>query len=217
MIPFIDIHTHLPELNPIVQIVNAELFHVLNTNLKYSIGIHPWDIDKTNIEESINWIKENFNSKDVLAIGEIGIDRAIKISLEKQTELFIRQHQLAEKAQKPIIIHCVRAWSDMLALHKQLKPSSPWIFHGYIGNLKVAQQLIKKGCYLSFGAALITSEKVQNVFVKLPLSSVFLETDDCGLEIELIYTKAATLRRICVADLKQVINANLNKVLHGHI
>ena len=71
--------------------------------------------------------------------------------MDLQKEVFLAQANLAEETHKPLIIHCVKAWADLIACKKAVKPEMPWIIHGFRGNGELASQLVRLGFYLSFG------------------------------------------------------------------
>ena len=87
----------------------------------------------------------------VIALGEAGLDKSIDAPLSLQTEVFTEQVKLSEAFRKPLVIHCVKAWDELLAVKKDLNPQMPWVIHGFRGNDILAEQLIRKGLYLSFG------------------------------------------------------------------
>jgi TatD DNase family protein len=208
---FINIHTHKTNEKDIfiLNVPTNSIWH----NWKYiSYGIHPWDIEKNDIESQLEKIKKLCSEKKIVALGEVGLDSAIQTSLEIQKDIFIKQLEIAKQFKLPVIIHCVRAWADLLSIRKSGNYNNPWIIHGFIGNLQTAQQLIQAGCYLSFGIALIKNAKLQEVFKKLRLRSIFFETDVSELKIEEIYQKASELYDICIEELITIICINFNNV-----
>lgn len=210
---FVNIHTHNNKKYE-AGLFNAEMYSVFSKYQAVSIGIHPWNIEQLDLNKATSWLEKKALQNNVLAIGECGIDRSISTSIDTQTIVFQNQVELAEKVNKPMIIHCVRAYSDMLGLRKKLNPKQPWIFHGFTGNQKIAEQLTKQGCYLSFGKALLHSEKVQQVFRSLPLEYVFLETDNSQLTIHEVYSKAIIIRLLSLNNLQEKIFDNFSKVFN---
>lgn len=209
--PFVNIHTHHLSGEGIV-LVNNSLVS-FNDSLRCSTaGGHPWNIEKDSVSEILLQLEELLKQGKIIALGEIGLDRAITVAMDKQVLYFKEQHQLAEKYQVPVILHCVKAWSDLLAIRKELKTQLPWIFHGYNGNWQTAQQLVNQGCFLSFGKALLQNPKIQEVFKDVPADFIFLETDDSDEKIQNIYEKAAELRHICIDELKQIVFRNFTIV-----
>lgn len=214
MVEFVDIHTH-GEGGANISLTNLAFVDEPISNHIYSFGIHPWDIKDLNFSKAINEVISIIEShKNIVAVGECGVDRAIKTPVEIQFQFFTKQYELSEQYKLPLIIHCVKAYSDFQALIKKLKPTQPWIFHGFSSNAEIAKDLIARGCYLSFGKMLLNNTKVQNVFSNLPIESVFFETDNSAEKIENIYKKAAELRHICISELKHKIWLNYNKVFN---
>ena len=67
-----------------------------------------------------------------LALGECGLDKKVQTPLDLQQEVFERQLTLAEKYKKPVIIHCVAAFQELIAIKKKLKLS---VCKGYFINV----------------------------------------------------------------------------------
>lgn len=131
--------------------------------------------------------------------------------MDLQRVIFIRQVELAQSVGKPLIIHCVRAFDDILSILKKLRVSIPVIFHGFNRSDILAARIIADGYYLSFGRHLLTSN-VAEVFRKLPTDRVFLETDDADVPIEEIYAAAARIRGMHIDDIATRINLNVKHI-----
>jgi TatD DNase family protein len=212
---FINIHTHknnCPHLN----IYNLKYNEKINSKF-YSFGLHPWDINNYNTTDFINKLNILCKNNKIAAVGEIGIDRSIDILIEYQKKIFLKQLYIAENYNLPVIIHCVKAYSDFLKILKNKKNSSVWIFHGFNANLQIAEKLINKGCFLSFGRQLLTNRKLQDVFKQIPVDNVFFETDDSSEKIEKIYKKAAYIQQINIDDLKTRIFSNFEKIFNQNL
>jgi len=160
----------------------------------YSVGIHPWDAAKTDAEEALKMVQLSTENCQVLAIGEIGIDASIQADMEFQLKLFRAQVEIAEFAGLPVIIHAVKANEELIAFSKSAQPGVPMIIHGFNGSVQLAEDLVKFGYYISFGAALLTSEKTAHAFSVLPTERIFLETDESDTPISAIYKRAAELK-----------------------
>ena len=121
-------------------------------------------------------------------------------------DMFVQQIEIAEQLRKPMVIHCVRAFNELMALRKQ-HPLTPWVVHGFVGSLPLCHQLLDHAIDLSFGAALLDRRraKVRNTFVHTDLHRLFLETDDSGADISAIYHEAALLHGCCLSDLTEAI------------
>ncbi|MDD2737402.1 MAG: TatD family hydrolase [Methylomonas lenta] len=179
----------------------------------FSLGIHPWFIELQNIDTAIQTIASFLHHPQLLAIGECGLDKCIDTALDKQIDIFSQQIKLAKQIGKPMIVHCVRAFSELLQLKKQLAPSQAWIIHGFTGKPALAEQLLKHGCYLSFGKALLQSgSQASMALLTTPNDRLFLETDAADAAIDTIYTAAAKIRHVDVACLQQQILNNFQRV-----
>ncbi len=211
MQPFINIHTHKHQREDIY-IFNSSTPEEDIEGKFLSAGLHPWNIAKADLDEQIENLKEYCINKKLVAIGEIGLDRSIQTPLDIQTEVFKRQLDISREFNLPAIIHCVRAWSDILSIRNSGKYTNAWIFHGFTGSLETARQIIHAGCYVSFGKALFKNTKLQEVLKKLNLQNVFFETDDSDCKIEEVYQKASEILDICIDELKEIIFENFNKV-----
>ncbi|ALU74151.1 hypothetical protein AUW17_02170 [Tenacibaculum dicentrarchi] len=205
---FINIHTHTN---------SDENFSILNCypnstdfNTPFSIGIHPWFINKNTIEDELIFIKKKLLYKNCYAIGECGLDRLSEVNYTLQIAVFKEQINLSEEFKKPLIIHCVRSFQEIIQIKKELKPRQKWLIHGFHKNNQIATDLIKNGCFLSFGKALLYSEKLQEVFFTIPLDKIFLETDDAKIDIATVYEKASRIKNTSVKKIQENIHQNFN-------
>jgi TatD DNase family protein len=220
---FIDIHSHDGCPSAECRILSLDISEIGNDlamhsgktseNHYLSIGIHPWFIERQQVEKSLQALQTLGINPAVIAIGECGLDRCIDTTLATQIEVFSRQIELSERIKKPLIIHCVRAFSELLAARKVFHATQPWIIHGFTGKPALAQQLIKHGCYLSFGKALLNSNhRVDRSLQTVPLDHLFLETDAANVSIDAIYAAAAKMRGLDTATLRQHIMSNFKRV-----
>ncbi|MBD0400365.1 TatD family hydrolase [Flammeovirga sp. EKP202] len=199
-------HTHHPTghgLELVNQFIQDDFS---NSENLVSAGIHPWHLDK--VELTSCFLKLEKQAENLSAIGETGLDRVIEYPLEEQKVIFKRHIDIAEHYQKPMIIHCVRAYSDVLQLRKEMKPKMPWIFHGFMGNLQIARQIIDRGCFLSFGKGILQQRpKLHQVIQETPSQFHLFETDDAqDLKIEEVYQRGALLYG---KDLNEVVEEKL--------
>ena len=143
-------------------------------------------------------------SSQVIAIGECGLDRNIALPMELQISIFQKQIEIAETLQKPLVIHCVRAFDEIITLKKNTQASTPWIIHGFNKKLEVFQQLIQHNFYFSFGAAILSDRSPTTQAIEIaPNDRFLLETDDrSDITIEQIYSRAAALRQTSIETLQ---------------
>lgn len=205
---FINLHTHnLADQNAIVNFYEA--FEQSGTVPCCSLGIHPRYPEKASYEQ----LEVFSGQKHVLAIGECGLDKLCDTEWSLQENIFRQQIALANKLEKPLIIHCVRAYSECIHLLSAAKV--PVIFHGFNRNQRIAKMLLDKGYYLSVGAA-VFNPAFEPVFTALPADRLFFETDDRGdLEISTVYKRAAELKKIGVESLILQVERNFQKVFNN--
>lgn len=145
-------------------------------NVYGALGIHPDNIDE-NISESLKYIEENIQSKHIIAVGEIGLDYFHnKENKKAQCQLFEKLLELAEKYDKPVIIHNREATGDLLGILK--KRHNKGIIHCFSGSYETAQEYIKLGFKLGInGIVTFKNSKLGETLVKLPISTLLMETD----------------------------------------
>ncbi|MCD8445513.1 TatD family hydrolase, partial [Tenacibaculum finnmarkense] len=102
------------------------------------------------------------------------------------------------------------SFQEIIQIKKELKPRQKWLIHGFHKNNQIATDLIKNGCFLSFGKALLYSEKLQEVFFTIPLDKIFLETDDAKIDIATVYEKASRIKNTSVKKIQENIHQNFN-------
>jgi TatD DNase family protein len=214
---YIDIHNHgAKAFHGIFQVENLMTHENRvpgnEVGLTYTIGIHPWFLTAENIEEQISIVKQFADYQNICAIGEAGFDRLKGPSANIQQAAFKEQVRIAERVSKPLFIHCVRAWDELLSEHKKLKPSTPWIIHGFRGKKELALQLISKGMYLSFWFDFILKPEPTPLLKSLPKEKIFLETDGSGVDIKTIYEKAAKDLSLTIDELNAIIFSNFNNL-----
>jgi len=212
---YIDIHTHSSRDNCFYlrNIFAQDLFAGLPEGGPFCAGLHPWHLNEVELDLCLDKLRLCSSDARIIAIGETGLDRNKDIPFELQEKVFLAQVQISEQIKKPLVIHCVKAYSDLLHIRKSNVLKMKWMFHWFNENLAIANELLGMDCYLSFGRSLLhPNGKNAEVFRELPLERIFLETDDADVNIENIYAKAAEIKNILVEDLKKSINANFRFV-----
>lgn len=210
---FFNFHTHqFTNQSNILELVNQYPQDFDASIPFYSIGIHPWYIKEEQIDTDLKITEEKLQTKNCLALGECGLDKRIEIPLEQQITVFEKQLTLAEKYNKPVVIHCVAAFQEVIEIKKRLKISVPMIIHGFSKNSQIASQLIKEGFYISFGKYLLKNPDLKAVFQNVPNDRFFLETDTIEESIRQVYDLAAQYKNITVKELQAIISSNYEEV-----
>lgn len=196
MIPFVNIHTHRKPLSAREwQIRNAWLPERVNFPERpgyfASVGVHPWRAHLYTDAQIDERLTRHLTVEAVKAVGEIGLDRVNGPDFSLQKKVFERQWQIAEQYRKPLIIHCVKAYSDLLAYAKDF--TVPFILHDYSGNAQTTEQLLRfTHIHFSFGRLLYRDlEKATDRLRQIPADRIFFETDTMPLPIESPYTMAS--------------------------
>ena len=208
MADFFNIHTHV-SVHPESEILSfaPEELSTDNRSFYASVGIHPWTLTEENVDIQWEALRESIKDKRIIAIGECGLDKLKGPSMELQTAVFKQEAALAEDSSLPLIIHCVKAFNELIQLKKEISPCQPWIIHGFRGKLPLALDCIRHGFYLSIG-----SHFQENTLKAIPLDRLFIETDESEESIGSIYQRIAETKGIALQELIEAINKNLREV-----
>lgn len=204
-------HTYyITDEEPCLLNVDApDLLPTYPEGVKLSVGLHPWKVTDA-WKEEVSLIREASKRADVWAIGECGLDKVKGGVLSLQMEAFRAQIALAEELQKPMVIHCVRAFDELLMLRRELESSckhegrvaQPWVIHGFRGKPEQAKQLMAKGMLLSFGHQ-YNLDTLRTVFTSS--RPFYLETDDHHpFSVRRIYEQVAHHLDVDVARLARL-------------
>ncbi len=213
---YIDIHTH--DASPVPGVFSVEVLMAHEgrepadiPGITYTFGIHPWYLDESNHDRLIASVNKLTANPAVVAVGEAGFDKIKGPSMYLQREIFEEQVIIAEEHRKPVVIHCVRAWDELLKAHRKLNPKMPWLVHGFRGKPDLAMQLITKRMYLSFWFDFILKPESSQLIRSLPHDRIFLETDGANVNIADIYNKVSVDLGISAEELKTIIYSNFYK------
>jgi TatD DNase family protein len=216
---FVNLHTHSFTIaNQVISVYNLPVPDALILNdypeRLYSIGIHPWYAVNSKVQ--IAEIEKAVIKHNVIAIGECGLDKLKGPDLSEQILVFEQQILIAEKVNKPVIIHCVKAFNELIQIKKRIKPTVPLIIHGFRNNATIAKQLHNEGFLLSFcPQSLANSSLVNELPAMLSNNVFFLETDDIESEVIIeLYSKVAELLGVSLNSLQEGILSNFKKVFN---
>ncbi len=197
-------------------------------SLSCAVGIHPHsatDVDR----ETGSRIKKMVQNKDVLAIGEIGLDYA-KNYADKDTQIhaFRYQLELAKELNLPVIIHDREAHDDVMDILGEFAPfPAGGVMHCFSGDKALALEVIKLGFYISVPGVVTfkNARTLQEAVRVVPLESLILETDGPFLTPApyrghrnepsyMLYTaeKVAELKGMKLADLVRQTTLNTQKL-----
>lgn len=197
-----DFHTHTPCAEGICSI---EPGREMLPGYKYMCAIHPWHAAEAT-EATLRRLNEQCASEQVVAIGETGIDRLRGGSAECQQEILMRHIEISERLGKPLVLHSVRSWEQILNLHKHINPSQPWVMHGFRLKPDVARRLAERGIYLSYGVK-FNPESLRAT----PRHLLLLESDEAA---DPPYAEAARELGLSEDDLRRLVDENAARIIH---
>lgn len=188
-----DFHSHHAQPSHVVmQQLEPDITQVYSPY--FSVSYYPW------VEQYDEQTLYNLASQpECKAIGETGLD--LRYPLEKQLALFDTHIALSQELGKPLIIHCVRAYDQVLQRLKKHTYTAPVLFHGFNKSLGLANQLLAKGHLLSFGRAVISQPHLLEVVKACPIESLAIESDDTAEDISPIYSRIAEIKQLPLAQL----------------
>lgn len=218
---YINIHTH--SQNSSGNILSIQNFSSDEMDFQsppqkpLSTALHPWNISENNIYSELAQIRHYFfrykNNEKLYAVGECGLDRLRGPSIDMQIEVFKKHLEIAESTNKPLIIHCVKAYPELIYLKKNIKSKIPWIIHGFQGNLQLMQSLLKHDFFISFGDAVTrkNKKKLHHAFKNCPENRFFLENDVSNIPIQKIYKSAARIKQLNEKNIIEMLYKNFRK------
>ena len=181
----------------------------------FTIGLHPMSYNFMTFE-NVSRIIHQYHD-DILGIGECGLDTRIAVPRQHQIELFTAHAELAMEMHIPLIIHCVRSYDDILHLHQRLKPSNPWIIHGFNRTESIAIKLLDQGILLSIGKELLDpGHPISTFFKKIAEYPFFLETDGKDIAIQTLYQHASNMLDMSIEAISTIIASHVQQV-YGRI
>ena len=205
---FFNIHTHITK-HPESEILSADVlsFSSIGKNEYLSVGIHPWYLADNDAENQLESLRKAIGNRQVVALGECGLDKLKGPSMELQTSVFRKEIALAEEHNLPMVIHCVKAYNELVQIKKSTHPQQPWIIHGFRGKEALAKECLQHGFHLSFGAYF-----QEDALRAVPFEKLFVETDESGMAIEEVYLRIARTRGMELEELTESIKKNVERV-----
>ncbi len=162
---------------------------VIEISQKYKMvipafGIHPWFI-ATRSEKWLDKLECVLKLFPEAAVGEIGLDYTLKKGNEKeQLGVFIDQLRLAAKLDRPVSIHCRKAWGDLTdLLEKEKGVRQGGAIHSYSGAPQLVGQIQNFGLSISFSGSLTmeSNRRGKASLMQVDTSRLLIETDSPDL------------------------------------
>ncbi len=203
-------------------------------NIFASVGIHPHDADSLT-EDNLRRLEELLDDSKVVAMGEIGLDffKEPFCAPEVQEGAFRKQLGLAEKCEKPIIIHCREAYAEVLEILRGYKPSG-WkgVLHCFTASPETAKKFVDLGFYIGFTGVVTyykPGSKDESFFLdtvkSMPLDRILVETDapyltpiphrgeiNEPLFVRYVIEKIAEIRKMDARELERITSENARRL-----
>ena len=144
-----------------------------------AFGIHPW-YAHTAGDGWQDRLRKLLEKHPHSSIGECGLDQWVSDpSLEIQRPVFTEQLRIAREMDRPVTIHCLKAWGALFDAFEESPPPARFLMHSFGGSIETARRLIPRGAYFSFSGYFLQPRKaaVVEAFRQLPKDRILLETD----------------------------------------
>ena len=195
-----------------------------------AVGIHPSETEELK-EEDMLWLKKASVQKDIVAIGEIGLDYYWpEPDREIQKKWFIRQLALASEVKLPVIIHSRDAAEDTLEILKEWdKDKTGGVIHCFSYSKEIAREYLSMGYYFGIGGVLTfkNARKLVEAVEIIPMEKILLETDCPYLApepyrgkrnqsgyIDFVAEKLAKLKGITKEEVLRIASDNAKNFYH---
>ena len=154
----LDIHTHKLEADSLGKsiinyplLADSSLYIPLAGEVEVdrgyycSAGIHPWELTEHNAGQLLDYLKRQLRRKQLVAVGEAGLDKLAAVPVELQLAVFKEQVKLSEKCDLPLIIHCVKAMDELLAVKKRISSSTSLDMAWFSWETGAGDAVVEKG------------------------------------------------------------------------
>lgn len=144
-----------------------------------AFGLHPWKVE----QRSMQWrdtLVDYLTRFPQSSIGECGLDRWRKeVDFEQQTIVFTQHLAIAKELDRPLTIHCLKAWDALMIALKRCAPLPPFLLHSYSGPVNLIPALVRLGAHFSFSGYFLHQRKKSafDAFAAVPLDRLLIESD----------------------------------------
>ena len=195
-----------------------------------ALGIQPEEITD-DYEETLQFIEKHIMDDKIVAVGEIGLDYHYECDKDLQKHVFRKQLDIAQKYNKPVIIHSRDCIQDTYNILKEYHVKG--IMHCYSGSVETAREFNKLGFYLGIGgiSTFKNASRIVDVIKNISMEYIVLETDSPYLSpepyrgkrnepanVSIVFKKICELKGLDEEDVESAIDANIcslfDKQLH---
>lgn len=228
----------------------VEYAHKYETGVWAAVGIHPIQLRRKSLSyqddgellpQEIETSGEDFDyqkylelAKDpkVVAIGEVGLDYHHFEEGDNEEELKARQKEvfsasidLANKVQKPLIVHCWDAYEDLYEILSKNPAEKKGVIHSFVGGYKTARKFIELGYKIGLNGVITYSESFDRLIREISLDDIILETDcpylapvphkgerNEPLNVRFVAKKIAGIKQISLEEVERITVENTRKL-----
>lgn len=219
MAPYIDFHTHRRsgdalEILNVEALDEAQFAMAIESGQPFSVGVHPWHAAENpeRLNEAFERMERVVSGGRTVAIGECGLDWAVEVDRKLQAEVFERQLALVNRSNLPIILHCVRAFEDVMLRLSQAKIERA-VFHSFVGSIQQAERVVREGYFCSFSPRSLMSSRTCEAIRQIAPSALLIERDESAESIAPIYERIAELRKCSVEELREIVFDNYKRLI----
>jgi TatD DNase family protein len=190
----------------------------LADSVKYfTVGIHPKTVQTVEqLNDSFQNIFLLAQKTNCVAIGECGLDKFSSIPITLQEEIFRKQIAIAQQFNKPLVIHCVRLYSEIIRIIKDTKFCNEVILHGFNANAQTTNQLLKISNICFSISELITNPQTKgyNSLELIPLQRIFTESDTrISTDFSKIISVISEKQHVDTKHVETIIEKNFERIV----
>jgi len=150
--------------------------------VSFAVGLHPLEAQNWTAQLGADIEQRAQSDSRVVAIGETGLDRYKAENVEQQKTAFWEQLAIAQRVNKPVIIHCRDAAEELVELVSQFQQengATPGVMHCWAGSPEQTQNCLDLGFYISFSGIVTfkNAKQVQASAQLVPDNRLLVETD----------------------------------------
>ena len=147
------------------------------TNIEPCIGIHPWNIEKYDINSVKNMLENYLKIHDIECLGEIGLDKRFKpVTYSRQLELFKLFIDYAKEYDLVLNLHAADAWREVFELLYKRDIDKAY-FHWYTGPLDLLHEIENMNYYIGANPAWKIQQKHRSILEIARLEHIITESD----------------------------------------
>jgi TatD DNase family protein len=212
---------------------NQQFASLLSLKQKYrqidiALGLHPYFLNALTESQTQIMLRDfehlaHLYSNDYVALGEMGLDSSLNLSMEYQQTILRFQLDVAKQLNKPIVLHHRKSHNSLIRILKQERYQGRGILHAFSGSYQDAMTYIDMGFVLGIGGTITypRARKTRDTVAKLPLTSLVIETDSPDMPLNgfqgqrnqpsqlcLVAAALAELKKVELCDIEQQTSIN---------